>query len=181
MKTNLARFISGQVAQSQGILNQSRIPKLQLGFNFLDQSRILEFQLIKKILDQSRIFKSQLTKKILDQSRIFKLQLKKEILDQSRIFKLHLTKKILDQSRNTSWTSYYHVQSGSKAEGVEKKKKVGENNGLLRFVHHHGWRTQARLARTPLYSQVLLRLMFCSVHVLITLVPDLTTNFVHFF
>ena len=25
------------------------------------------------------------------------------------------------------------------------KKKVGENNGQLRFVLHHGWRTQARL------------------------------------
>ena len=38
---------------------------------------------------------------------------------------------------------------GWKAEGVEKeeekkKKKVGENNGQLRFVHH-GLRTQARL------------------------------------
>ena len=27
----------------------------------------------------------------------------------------------------------------------KKKKKVGENNGQLRFVRHHGWRTQARL------------------------------------
>ena len=26
-----------------------------------------------------------------------------------------------------------------------KKKKVGENNGQLRFVRHHGLRTQARL------------------------------------
>ena len=26
-----------------------------------------------------------------------------------------------------------------------KKKKVGENNGQLRFVLHHGWRTQAHL------------------------------------
>ena len=25
------------------------------------------------------------------------------------------------------------------------KQKVGENNGQLRFVRHHGWRTQARL------------------------------------
>ena len=24
-------------------------------------------------------------------------------------------------------------------------KKVGENNGQLRFVRHHGWRTQAPL------------------------------------
>ena len=30
-----------------------------------------------------------------------------------------------------------------KKEKKEKKKKVGENNGQLRFVHHHGWRTQA--------------------------------------
>ena len=27
----------------------------------------------------------------------------------------------------------------------EKKKKVDENNGQLRFVRHHGWCTQARL------------------------------------
>ena len=27
----------------------------------------------------------------------------------------------------------------------KKKKKVGENNGELRFVCHHGWRTQAHL------------------------------------
>ena len=27
----------------------------------------------------------------------------------------------------------------------EKKKKLGENNGQLRFVRHHGWRTQTRL------------------------------------
>ena len=27
----------------------------------------------------------------------------------------------------------------------ERKKKVGENNGQLRFVRHHVWRTQARL------------------------------------
>ena len=38
-------------------------------------------------------------------------------------------------------------RSGSKVEGGErkKKKKVGENNGQLRFVRHHLWRTQARL------------------------------------
>ena len=94
-----------QVAHCQGILNQSRIPKSQLGWNFLDQSRI---------------FKLQLTKKNLDQSRIFKLQLTKKILDQSRIFKLELTKKILDQSRNTSWTSYYHV-------GYKTKVEFGQN------------------------------------------------------
>ena len=28
---------------------------------------------------------------------------------------------------------------------IKKKKKVGENNGPLRFDLHHGWRTQARL------------------------------------
>ena len=27
----------------------------------------------------------------------------------------------------------------------KKKKKIGENNGQLRFVRHHVWRTQARL------------------------------------
>ena len=31
------------------------------------------------------------------------------------------------------------------AESVEEEKKVGENNGQLRFVCHHGWLTQARL------------------------------------
>ena len=30
-------------------------------------------------------------------------------------------------------------------EKEEKKKKVGENIGQLRFVRHHGWRTQALL------------------------------------
>ena len=43
-------------------------------------------------------------------------------------------------------------RSGWKAEGVERKrkkkkkkikKKVGENNGQLRFVRHHRWWTQA--------------------------------------
>ena len=44
---------------------------------------------------------------------------------------------------------------GGKAEGVEKEekkkkeKKVGENNGQLRFVRHHGWRTQARQDQLP--------------------------------
>ena len=43
------------------------------------------------------------------------------------------------------------LRSGGKVEGGEKekerrrKKKVGENNGQLRFVRHHVWRTQARL------------------------------------
>ena len=27
----------------------------------------------------------------------------------------------------------------------KKEKNVGENNGQLRFVRHHGWRTQASL------------------------------------
>ena len=30
-------------------------------------------------------------------------------------------------------------------EKYSKKKLVGENNGQLRFVRHHVWRTQARL------------------------------------
>ena len=38
---------------------------------------------------------------------------------------------------------------GQKKKTEEKKKKkgkkVGENNGQLRFVRHHGWRTQACL------------------------------------
>ena len=32
-----------------------------------------------------------------------------------------------------------------KKKGGEKEKKVGENNGQLRFVRHHRWRTQAHL------------------------------------
>ena len=40
-------------------------------------------------------------------------------------------------------------RSGWKVEGGEekrkKKKKVDENNGQLRFVRRHVWRTQARL------------------------------------
>ena len=41
-------------------------------------------------------------------------------------------------------------RSGSKAKDGEKKRereraKVGVNNGQLRFVRHHGWRTQAHL------------------------------------
>ena len=32
----------------------------------------------------------------------------------------------------------------------KKKNKVGENNGQLRFVRHHGWRTQARLDQNQL-------------------------------
>ena len=34
---------------------------------------------------------------------------------------------------------------GQKQKTEKKKKKVGENNGQLRFVRHHVWRTQARL------------------------------------
>ena len=44
-------------------------------------------------------------------------------------------------------------QSGSKVEGGGKK--VGENNGQLRFVRHHVWRTQARLDQ-PLVPGVFL-------------------------
>ena len=32
-----------------------------------------------------------------------------------------------------------------KKKEEKRKKKVGENNGQLRFVRHHGSRTQARL------------------------------------
>ena len=39
--------------------------------------------------------------------------------------------------------------ASSTTTGGERKhawtKKVGENNGQLRLVHHHGWRMQARL------------------------------------
>ena len=50
----------------------------------------------------------------------------------------------------TNFQTREFPRSGSKSEGVgkkekKKKKKVGENNGQLRFVRHHGWRTQARL------------------------------------
>ena len=50
-------------------------------------------------------------------------------------------------------------RSGLKVEGVEerkkekKKEKVGENNGQLRFVRHHGWRTQARLDQNPAVTE----------------------------
>ena len=33
----------------------------------------------------------------------------------------------------------------TQAAWAKKKKKVGENNGQLRFVRHPVWRTQARL------------------------------------
>ena len=51
--------------------------------------------------------------------------------------------KILEE---TNFQTREFPRSGSKAEGVgkkeKKKKKVGENNRQLRFVRHHGWRTQ---------------------------------------
>ena len=47
--------------------------------------------------------------------------------------------------RETNFQSRDFPRSGWKAEDVEKRKKVGENNGQLRFVRHQGWRTQARL------------------------------------
>ena len=34
---------------------------------------------------------------------------------------------------------------GEKQKALKEKRKVGENNGQLRFVRQHGWRTQARL------------------------------------
>ena len=34
---------------------------------------------------------------------------------------------------------------GARKHAWTKKKKVGENNGQLRFVRHHVWRTQASL------------------------------------
>ena len=42
-----------------------------------------------------------------------------------------------------------------------KKKKVGENNGQLRFVRHHEWRTQARLDQQ---GQLCLQTRPCVVH-----------------
>ena len=35
-----------------------------------------------------------------------------------------------------------------------RRKKVGENNGQLRFVRHHVWRTQARLDQYLVASRV---------------------------
>ena len=53
----------------------------------------------------------------------------------------------------TNFQSREIPRSGWKTEAVEEKKKekkrkekkVGENNGQLRFVRHHVWRTQPRL------------------------------------
>ena len=42
---------------------------------------------------------------------------------------------------------------------LKKKKKVGENNGQLRFVRHHGWRTQARLDQKVGENNAQLRLV----------------------
>ena len=45
-----------------------------------------------------------------------------------------------------------------KVEGreEERKKKVGENNGQLRFVRHHGWRTQAAWTKKCLMADFFL-------------------------
>ena len=45
----------------------------------------------------------------------------------------------------SSWMSPKWVKIRRRGRKKKKKKKVGENNGQLRFVRHHGWRTQARL------------------------------------
>ena len=44
--------------------------------------------------------------------------------------------------------SFPEVGENQKAEKKKKKKKrrkIGEKNGQLHFVRHHGWRTQACL------------------------------------
>ena len=41
-------------------------------------------------------------------------------------------------------------------------KKVGENNGQLRFVQHHGWRTQARLDQN--YAELVNYVIICRVN-----------------
>ena len=53
--------------------------------------------------------------------------------------------------QNFSNRSFPEVGEKKKEKKKERKKekkegeKIGENNGQLRFVRHHGWRTQARL------------------------------------
>ena len=42
------------------------------------------------------------------------------------------------------------AEKKKKKKKKEKKKKVAENNGQLRFVRHHVWRTQARLDQNVL-------------------------------
>ena len=49
-------------------------------------------------------------------------------------------KQILRHGRFPKW-----VKSRSHRKKEKIEKKVGENNGQLCFVRHHGWRTQARL------------------------------------
>ena len=46
------------------------------------------------------------------------------------------------------------VRHGSFPEVGQKKKKVGENNGQLRFVRHHGWRMKARLDQNVLDNSI---------------------------
>ena len=43
-----------------------------------------------------------------------------------------------------------------KSRRRRRKKKVGENNGQLRFVRHHVWRTQARLDQKMIFGPFLL-------------------------
>ena len=42
----------------------------------------------------------------------------------------------------------------TQAAWAKRKKKVGENNGQLRFVRHHVWRTQARLDQLLFYENL---------------------------
>ena len=45
---------------------------------------------------------------------------------------------------------------GREEEEKERRKKVGENNGQLRFVRHHGWCTQAHLDQNYLIRELIL-------------------------
>ena len=51
--------------------------------------------------------------------------------------------------------SFPEVGEKQKAE----KKKVGENNGQLCFVRHHGWRTQASLDQYIIHGQELVQVV----------------------
>ena len=42
------------------------------------------------------------------------------------------------------------MKSRRRRKKRRKRKKVGENKSQLHFVHHHGWRTQARLDQNQL-------------------------------
>ena len=46
----------------------------------------------------------------------------------------------------------------------QKRKKLGENNGQLRFVRHHRWHTQALCARYSLPSTTSLPRGLCLCH-----------------